>query len=385
LDQVYNAILTDATQLSDDRRVLLYNEKLEALDPNDLGQRIKTLNLLLLETDPASRARALKEADLFARMVEAKAAEPAPEAMGPARWRLNLARLRSLAALFQGAAAQALGQYPAAERELVRSLQQSQSEEAAEHLAQVYVAEAKIPQAVDTFALALALPGSTISGRARLRAQAGELYRQLHHGSEQGFGDLILRQFDQVAARDAAEQEALAPRSPANANALHPADFVLTSLDGATHTLAQQAGKVVVVDFWATWCGPCLVQHPLLAALHREFQNNHNVTFLAVNEDEDPAKVPPFLAAHHWSRAIWLDAGLGAFLGVDSLPTVLIFDPKGHVVFRQEGFTPETFETELRQAIQRTLAAATPTAALPATQHPYPPSRERSAHLSTSA
>ncbi|HVA62993.1 MAG TPA: hypothetical protein VNF74_04645, partial [Terriglobales bacterium] len=162
LAQVYTAILDDATQLSDDRRVLLYNEKLEALDPTDLAQRVKTLNLLLLESDPADRQRALEEATLFARMVEAKAAEPPPKEMGPARWRLDLARLRSLASLFQGTAQQALGHYDLAEPQLVKSLRQSQSEEAAEHLAQVYVAQGKIPQAVDAFALALALPGSTI-------------------------------------------------------------------------------------------------------------------------------------------------------------------------------------------------------------------------------
>ena len=357
LAQVYSAILDDATQLSDDRRVLLYNEKLEALDPTDLAQRVKTLNLLLLETDPADRQRALEEAALFARMVEAKAAEPPPKEMGPARWRLDLARLRSLASLFQGTAQQALGHYDLAETQLVKSLRQSQSEEAAEHLAQVYVAQGKIPQAVDAFALALALPGSTIAARAKLRAQAGALYQQLHHGSQQGFGDLILRRFDDVAARDAAETAALAPGASANTGAASATAFALASLDGkSTHRLAQDAGKVVVVDFWATWCGPCLVQHPLIAALRREFANNHSVIFLAVNEDEDPSKVAPFLAAHGWSSATWLDAGLGPYLGVDSLPTTMIFNPQGRVVYRQSGFVPATFELELRQAIERTLA-----------------------------
>jgi len=364
LSQIYAALLEDATQLNDDHRVLLYNEKLQDLDPGDLAQRIKTLNLLMLETDAAHRRQAQRDADTLARMVEAKAAEPPPAEMGAARWRLDLARLRSVAALFQGSAAQALGQWPQAETYLVKSLQQSQSQEAAEHLANVYVAENKIPQAIDTFALALALPGETIADRAALRAQAGTLYRSQHHGSEAGFGDLILQKFDQVAARDADEQHALAPSAQANANAQTAAQFRLTSLDGAPRSLAAAAaGKLAVLDFWATWCGPCKVQHPLLEALRQRFATDHNVIFIAVNEDEDPSRVAPFLAAQGWDRATWLDAGLAGFLNVDSLPTTLILDPKGAVVYRQEGLVPDTFETQLGQAIQAALARAFPAAA----------------------
>jgi len=356
--QIYNAILQDATQLNDDRTVLRYNEKLQDLDPGDLSQRVKTLNLLLLETDAASRKLALEQAQEFSKMVEAKAAEAPPKEIGPVRWRFDLARLRSLAALLQGTAEQALGQYAAADQDLNRSLQQSETEEAAEHLASVYVAEGKIPQAVQAYAMALALPGSTIAGRAALRKTAGDLYAQQHQGSQQGFGDLILRQFDQAAERDANEQAELNPRAARNASAASAGDFVLTALEGgAPHKLSEDRGKVIVLDFWATWCGPCRVQHPLIAALKKEFANNHDVIFLAVNEDEDQAKVAPFLTQQGWDRSTLLDAGLGPFLGVNSLPTTLILSPSGTVVYRAEGFVPETFQAELRSAIERALAA----------------------------
>lgn len=359
LAQVYAAILQDAVALSDDHTVLLYNEKLEALDPTDLSQRIKVLNLLLLETDAADRRRAQQESALFAQMVEAKAKEAPPKQMGPVEWRLNIARLRSVAALFQGAAAQNDGHYTAAEAFFIKSLQQSQSEEAAEHLGQVEVALGKIPQAVDDFALALALPGQTIGDRAKLRAQAGKLYASLHGGSDRGFGDLILQRFDDAASRDSAEQADLNPRASKNAGAASPTAFVLNSLDGKkTFSLAQDAGKVTVVDFWATWCGPCLVQHPIIDKLRREFASNHNVIFVAVNEDEDPTKVAPFLAEHGWGSDAWLDAGLGPYLGVDSLPTTMIFSPTGSVVYRAEGFVPTTFEAQLRDAITSELARA---------------------------
>ncbi|MGH9476078.1 MAG: redoxin family protein [Terriglobales bacterium] len=355
LADVYHAIIQDAVQLSDDHRVVEYNLKLEQLDPGDLSQRVKVLNLLLLETGAAHKQQAAAEAATFAKMVGVKAAETPPASMGPVRWRLDMARLRSLADLFQGGAAQALGQYAEAETFLVASLQQSPTEEAAQHLGEVYVAEGKIPQAIDGYALALALPGQTISERARLEAAAGALYRHQHNGSIAGFGDLILQRFDDVAARDAAQQKLLHPHSGVNSPATTAGQFVLTSLDGARHTLAAEQGKVVVLDFWATWCGPCKIQHPLLDEVAREFTNDHDVTFVAINEDEDRGKVAPFLTAQHWAQTTWLDAGLGAFLGIDSLPTTLILNRQGTVVYREEGLTPDTYVAELRQAIERAL------------------------------
>lgn len=357
---IYTTLIEDATALNDDAGVLRYNEKLEELDPTDLGQRIKTLNLLLVSTAPADRALAARQAAVFAEMVEAKAKENPPAEMGPTRWRLNIARLRSLADLFTGAAAQAKGKYAEAEAALGASLQQSESEEAAEHLAQVYVAEDKIPQAIDTFALALALPGQTIAGRARLRAQAGGLWRQTHGGSESGFGDLILRKFDAVAARDAAEQDELdrAGHAEDNRKAASADGFVLHDLKGDRHTLAELRGQVVVVDFWATWCGPCKVQHPLLVQAAQTFAQDHRVSFISINEDEETAKVAPFIATQHWAPTTWLDAGLGPFLGVESLPTTLILGPSGQEEYRQEGFVPDTFAIELEQAVRSALARA---------------------------
>ncbi|MGH9487267.1 MAG: TlpA family protein disulfide reductase [Terriglobales bacterium] len=360
LADVYNAIIQDAVQLNNDQLVVSYNLKLERLDPANLAQRVKVLNLLLIETDPAHEQEAAAQAAIFAKMVTAKTREKPPAAMGPTRWRLDMARLQALADLFQGASAQALAHFATADKFLAASLDQSQTEQAAQHLGEVLVAEGKIPQAVNAYALALALPGQTISERAALEATAEVLYRQLHQGSKQGFGDLILSQFDNVASRDAAQQAELHPHSQINASAASAGQFVLTSLDGARHTLNQEKGKVVVLDFWATWCGPCKIEHPLLGEVARQFANDHNVIFIAVNEDEDRSRLLPFLEQQQWPKTTWLDAGLGAFLGVDSLPTTLILDRQGTVVYRQEGLAPGTFVATLHRAIARTLRADPP-------------------------
>jgi thiol-disulfide isomerase/thioredoxin len=366
--QIYTTLIDDATQLGDDRGVLTYNEQLEALDPDDLAQRIKTINLLLASSAPADRLKAQKDAATFAQQVEAKAQEPAPPELGAARYRIDMARMRALAALFQGTAAQALGDYPAAQQHLAASLKQAETEEAAEHLGQVYQAQGKAAEAVASYALALALPGQTIAERDALRLEAGTLYAQLHQGSQAGFGDLILKKFDAVAARDAAEQAALAPSDAgsaaatggANARAASAGDFALESLDGTVHRLRDLRGRVVVADSWATWSGPCRVQHPLLESVRAKFATNHNVIFIAVNEDADKSRVAPFLKAQGWATTTWLDAGLAPFLNVEGLPTTLIFSPAGAVVYRQEGFVPATFATELTQALSGELARAFP-------------------------
>lgn len=352
--QIYELMIKDATALNDDDRVLLYNEKLQQADPGDIAQRIRTLNLLLLYPDADHLALAQQYANELAQAVEAKSKEAAPSELGSARWQIDLNRMRALAELFQGSVAQLQHRYADAERSLEASINHAQSEEAAEHLARVFVAENKPSQALEAYALALALPGSTIAQRANLRKEAGELYRNTHHGSETGFGDMILHRFDEVAERDAAQQKQLNPNQR-NARVQTPGGFILSSLDGQTHQLDQYKGKIVVLDFWATWCGPCKIQHPLIEELKKKYAANPNVVFVAINEDEDQSRVTPFLTANQWDKSTWLDAGLGTFLGVDSLPTTMILGRQGQILFREAGFEPDTFKQQLDIAIQHAL------------------------------
>lgn len=352
--QIYQLMIKDATALNDDSRVLLYNEKLQETDPGDLAQRIRTLNLLLLYPDAEHLALAQTYANELSRAVEAKSKEAAPDQLGAARWQIDLNRMRALAELFQGSVAQLQHRYADAEQSLQASLNHAQTEEAAQHLARTCVAENKMPQALQAYALALALPGTTIAQRAVLRKEAGDLYRKLHNGSETGFGDMILHRFDEVAERDAVQEKQINPNRH-NGKAQTPGGFLLSSLDGQTHQLDQYKGKVIVIDFWATWCGPCKIQHPLLEELKKKYAGNPNVIFIAINEDEDQSRVEPFLTANQWDKTTWLDAGLGTFLGIDSLPTTMILGREGQILFREAGFEPDAFEQQIDAAIQKAL------------------------------
>ncbi len=346
-DEILKLMIRDANRLDRQGLALRLDERLQKLDPGDLGQRIRTLNLLLLNRDRESRLRAQNYARELLRLTAVKAAQAAPAELGEQRWRRDMNRLQALADLLAGTADRHLGQNAQAAARLQSSLKLDPTEEAAEQLGQVQEAEHQPGKALDAYALALALPGETIAERYALRGKAGALYRRLH-GSEAGFGDLILRQFDAVAQAEAAR----APAQAQLAASTQISQIAFPSLDGRLHRLADYRSKVVVLDLWATWCGPCRVEHKLLEQLKRSYAGSRQVVFIAINADNDRSRIPGFVKNEGWGAHTWLDAGLMNRLNINSLPTTLILSPAGKLVYRESGLDPASFKQRLRQAIQ---------------------------------
>jgi peroxiredoxin len=83
-------------------------------------------------------------------------------------------------------------------------------------------------------------------------------------------------------------------------------DFTLATHGGGKLRLAEQRGKVVMINFWATWCPPCLEEMPAMERLYRQ-QKDAGFTLVAVSVDTDLNKVTPFVAAHKLTFAIGLD------------------------------------------------------------------------------
>ena len=119
------------------------------------------------------------------------------------------------------------------------------------------------------------------------------------------------------------------------------AEPVLVDLQGGRHTLADWRGKVVVLNFWATWCPPCREEMPVFAALQQEF-GQRGLQFVGVAID-DPAEVRAFLARHPVNYPIlvggsdvpaWADS-LGNALS--ALPFSVILDRNGQVLHRHIG------------------------------------------------
>ncbi len=116
-------------------------------------------------------------------------------------------------------------------------------------------------------------------------------------------------------------------------------DFTLKSLSGEEVHLSDQRGKYVLVNFWATWCGPCKIEMPSLETLHQRFKSK-KFSLLAISNDMFGAKiVEPFVKANNLSFPILLDQQLQASnkFGVVSLPTTFMIDPAGNIIGELRG------------------------------------------------
>jgi peroxiredoxin len=110
------------------------------------------------------------------------------------------------------------------------------------------------------------------------------------------------------------------------------ANFTLTDLSGKSWTLSSLRGKIVFVNFWATWCPPCRKEMPDLEALSRQFAGQ-GLVVLAIS-DEEPTKVEPFVVQHKFTYPILLDPGRKVHeqFYVEGIPKTFLFDREGKLV-----------------------------------------------------
>jgi thiol-disulfide isomerase/thioredoxin len=129
-------------------------------------------------------------------------------------------------------------------------------------------------------------------------------------------------------------------------------DFQLTTVDGRALGPKDFRGQVVVVDFWATWCGPCHLQAQILEPIYRDYKGR-GVQFLAANVGEELETVKSFLKSKPFPYPVLLDPkdSVASKLGVYALPTLLVVDTQGRLAFIQSGIADgDTLRQEIKKA-----------------------------------
>jgi thiol-disulfide isomerase/thioredoxin len=130
-------------------------------------------------------------------------------------------------------------------------------------------------------------------------------------------------------------------------------DFKLTTLDGKPVTLADSHGKVILLNFWATWCGPCRAEIPDLIELQNKYKDKLQILGLVVDDDDaDAIKEFAEKFGINYPVAIASNDIRFQYGGIAALPTSFVLDSEGRIVQKHEGLRdPLLYETEIRSLL----------------------------------
>src|SRR6266403_2640729 len=352
--QIYRALVEACLQLRDNKRAADYAERIVALSPDDISMTILTIQLLEQNGDEAALRRATHYATRVLEFVERTSSGEKSPKISQEEWTIERKRDRMSVLTLRGRLELKLKDTVSAQKDFEASYAILPSSPAAEQLGEIAELKKDSRAAIEQYARAFALADATNGAAARreIRKKLGNVWR-LTHGSDVGLGEYLLLTYDEVS------RSSIAPRPKKNADAREPADFTLRKApEGTAFPLKDTKGKVLVVNFWATWCGPCHALEPLFDHVAADFQASHDVLFLAANCDEDESLVGPYVEGHKPRTAVVFADGLDRFFTVNSFPTVMVIDRAGKIAYRSDGFEPESFEPNLAAAIRRALAPA---------------------------
>ena len=356
--ELERALIKTAIDLNDDRRIIQFGESVLTREPDNLQVLEHVATAELHTGDQASAERALAHARHCEELVQAtyKNDKFVPGAgREEAKRKDEFDRARARALLLQARAQGLLGHNQDAIQVAESSYKVFPSVEAAHEAARWLSAAGQDQQALQYLADAFtitALQSANADG-VNDRVRMAELYRKLT-GSEAGLGDVILKAYDETSGQ-LADRRAELRRYDPNAQAKDPMAFTVSGLEGDKLPLSSLLGKVIVLDFWATWCGPCRGQHPLYEEVKKRYKDSDDVIFLSIDTDEDHSLVKPFLESQKWAQKVYFDDGLQIVLQVSSIPTTIIFGKHGEVVSRMIGYLPDRFVDMLSDRIDEAL------------------------------
>lgn len=347
---IYRALVEASLQLKDNARGADYSERMVSLNPNDISMLLLAIELLERQEDQAGFRRALSYSTRILDLVERMSPSERSARVSLEQWEQQRKSDLTNTHFLRGDLYFKLKDYDAARKDLETSYEIFPSAGAAQRLGETAELQKDLNTAIQEYARAFALAeGKSGSvSREEIRKKIGNVWR-LVHGSENGLGEYLLNTYDAVKGP-------VLKKAVRNDGIKEFSEFMLRKAsNGAPYLLKDTKGKVAVLNFWATWCGPCHALEPMFAHVAADFHDLPEALFLSVNCDEDETLVAPYLQKDKVTTEVVFADGLDRLFSVDSFPTVIVIDRQSKIAFRSDGFQPDTFEHDLSSAVRRAL------------------------------
>jgi thiol-disulfide isomerase/thioredoxin len=355
---IYRALAQSEMQIHNQKRALEYAEKVVAIQPED--SQSMYLAAMILEKMP-DQASQLHGMDYDTRLIErvAKAdPESRPQQMTLDDWQAGRKKFATELYVLRGRTERHLNKNEEAVKDFTAGFQLQPSADAALNLGEIAEQEKKSDEAIRQYAFAFILagedPDTAALNQNAMRLRMGNLWR-LTHTSNAGLGDIVLTAFDKNKEMAKADQ---LDTPVYNKGVTDLLQFSLRQVDGkGAVKLADDHGRIVILNFWTSWCAYCRTMENLLANVRAKISGHDDVLTLAVNADEDGTLAAPFLEEQKVEGTAVFADGLDQALHVESIPTVIVLDRAGKIVYRAQGYAPDDFVDAVSGAINKALVA----------------------------
>lgn len=361
---IYRALLESEMNLHNQKAALEYAEKVIAIQPEDSQSMYLAVTLLEKMPDEESRLRAVDYDTRLIDRVSKADPESRPQQMTLDDWQAGRNKFLVDLYVLRGRLQHHLHKNEAAVKDLTVGFRLLPNAEAALTLGEIAEENELSDEAIRQYATAFILGGreqTDANGPSMdlesLRLRMGNLWR-FTHDSNTGLGDILLSAYDR--SRDIAKADT--PDAPVyNKDVTDPLQFSLRHVDGsAPMKLAESRGKVLVLNFWTTWCAYCNQFELMMADVRAKFAGREDVVFLAVNTDEEESLVAPYLQDQKPGGILIFADGVNQAFHVESIPTILVLDKAGKIAYRTQGYAPDGFADLAAAAISKASAVPTP-------------------------
>ncbi len=361
---IYRALLESEMNLHNEKSALDYAEKLIVIQPDDSQSMFLAVTLLQKIPDEASQLRAIDYDTRLIERVSKADPESRPQQMTLEDWQAGRNKFMVDLYVSRGRLQRHLHKNDEAVKDLTSGFRLLPNAEAALTLGEIAEENKHSDEAIRQYATAFALAGqeqpdaqAPPMDRDLLRLRMGNLWR-FTHDSSAGLGDIVLSAYDR--SRDMAKADK--PDAPIyNKDVTDPLQFSLRRVDGGgPMKLGESHGKVVVLNFWTTWCAYCNQMESMLADVRTKFSGRDDVVFLAINADENESLVAPFLQDQKPGGALVFADGVNQVFHVETIPTILVLEKAGKIAYRTQGYAPDGFADVASGVITKASAAPAP-------------------------